>query len=312
MPRFPRLARPAVFTFSVAATLAASAHAQRQEVHFDWQKHSITFAYGAPHVGKHSIDEFQVGTSWRLGSGDITTLTLEAPLVSGDSVVPPGVYRVNVGRPASDQFNLQVEGPGKYVDESGEVIVLRGTRHDATKPNEKLELRLTADKEQADAEVRRLSFVAQFGIPELEIPMTIVGSQSVKAKSVTLDSFKIPAKLLAERLAAQKHTPVAMVVRADRGSKDLPERMNLLLAEKEVLLLPTMKAPTESYGFGEIPKVDPNWILHGAVAWSVAAEPADHFRITAADVDKSNVLHCTAQFGARQAEIAVQILPSKR
>lgn len=311
MHRFPRLARLTVFALLSTAIVSASAHAQRSEARFEWQKHAVFFSYGAPRVGKHSIDELQVGTSWRLGSGDITTLTLDAPLLADDSVVPPGAYRINVGRPSSEKFNLQINGAGSHVDEGRDDVVLAGTRHDAPKTNEKLELRLIPDKEQPDAELRKLSLLVQFGIPELEIPMTIVGTQSLKAKGLTLDAFKIPEKFLLERLGSQKHTPVALVVRAG-ASKDVPEKMNLLLAEKEVILLPTMKAPTESYGFGEIPKLDAAWILHGTVAWSDAAEPADHFHVTAVDVDKSNVLHVTAEIRSRKAEIVVPIVPAKK
>lgn len=310
MSRFHRWPRLLVFVSFAAASLSGAAQAQRQEVHFDWQKHVVSFAYGAPRVAKHSIDELKVGDSWRIGSGDATTLTLDAPLLTADSVVPPGAYRVNLGRPSAEQFNLQIDGPGSCVDEGRDDIVVAGKRHDASKANDKLELRLSPEKEQPDAELRRFALVIQFGIPQVEIPLTIVGSQSTKAKGVTLESFKIPEKVLDDRLAAQKHTPVAALVRT--GSKEIPERMNLLLAEKEVILQPTMKAPTESYGFGAIPKLDAVWILHGTVVWSEATEPADHFRVDAVDVDKSNVLHVTATCRGRRAEITVPTLPTKK
>lgn len=312
MSRFPRWPRLVVVTSLVAASLTGVAQAQRQEARFEWQKHEATFSYGAPRVAKHSIDELKVGDSWRMGSNDATTLTLDAPLLAGESVVPPGAYRVNLGHPSAEQFNLQINGSGSQVDEGRDDIVIAGKRHDASKANEKLELRLSPEKEQPDNELRRLSFVVQFGIPEVEIPITIVGTQSRKAKGFTLDAFKIPEKLLNERLAAKKHTPVAALVRADKGSKEVPERMNLLLAEKEVILQPTMKAPTDSYGFGEIPKLDAAWILHGTVVWSEASEPADHFRVDAVDVDKSNVLHVTATCRGRRAEITVPTTPQKR
>ena len=312
MSRFPRWPRFVVVTFAVAASLTGAAQAQRQEAHAEWQKHEVIFSYGAPRVAKHSIDELKVGDSWRIGSGDATTLTLDAPLLTADSVVPPGAYRVNLGRPSAEQFNLQINGPGSHVDEGRDDIVVAGKRHDASKANDKLELRLTPEKEQPDAELRRLSLVVQFGILQVEIPLTIVGTQSTKAKGLTLEAFKIPEKTLNERLAARKHTPVAALGRADKGSKDVPERMNLLLAEKVVILQPTMKAPTESFGFGAIPKLDAAWILHGTVVWSEATEPADHFRVDAVDVDKGSVLHVTATCRGRRAEITVPTMPTKK
>jgi hypothetical protein len=292
--------------------LSGGARAQKLETRFEWQKRVACFTYGVPRVGKHTLDDLKVGTSWRMGANDITTLAVDAPLLVGDGFVPPGVYRVNVGRPASDSFNLAIEGAATRTAGGTENVVVPATLANAPKANDKLEITFTPAKEQNDAELRLLTLSVQFGIPRLTVPMTIVGTQSFKTKNFTVDAFKLPEKWVLAQLRLKNPAPVALLVRVDKPGAGIPERLNLLLSENEATLVPTMRAPTESYGFGAIPKLDPDWILKGSVTWSDAAKEADHFRVDSVSIDARHVLHVTAVCGARQAAIAVPTLPVKR
>jgi hypothetical protein len=75
-------------------------------------------------VGEHTLDELQVGSTWRCGANGITTLTADAPLIVDDLVVPPGVDRVNVARPEKEKFGLTVEGAGRWTAAGGDDVLV--------------------------------------------------------------------------------------------------------------------------------------------------------------------------------------------
>ena len=77
---------------------------------------------------------------------------------------------------------------------------------------------------------------------------------------------------------------------------------------RPLLMLP----PTESYGFGAIPKPDALWTLAGKVTWGESAKPSPYFRVETADVEKDGTLHLTATLGARSADIRVPSAPVKK
>jgi hypothetical protein len=297
-------------TFVLAS---ASAKAQRPEAKFEWQKHEAVVSYGVPRVGKHTLDELQVGSTWRMGAFAVSTLTTQAPLIAGDSVVAPGAYRVNVARPAKEKFELTIEGAGTAVDSGNADVLAPATLAQAKTPNEKLEIALAPAKEQTDAELRALNLSVQYGAPLLTVPLTIVGTQPMKVKGFTsLDVFKLPEPWLSKRLKDKKHSPVATLVRAGKVGNGESDRLNLMLAEDGVVLVPAMIAPTENNGFGAIPKPDGLWTFQGTVKWGEAAKPSTCFRVETAEIEKDGTLHVAATLGARSAEIRVASAPVKK
>jgi hypothetical protein len=309
---------------TVAATFvlaSASASAQRPEAKFEWQKHEAVVSYGVPRVGKHTLDELQVGSTWRMGAFAVSTLTTQAPLIAGDSVVAPGAYRVNVARPAKEKFELTIEGAGSAVDSGNADVLAPATLAQAKTPNEKLEIALAPApapapapaKDQTDAELRALNLSVQYGAPLLTVPLTIVGTQPMKVKGfAALDVFKLPEPWLSKRLKDKKHSPVATLVRSGKVGSGESDRLNLMLAEDGVVLLPAMLAPTENNGFGAIPKPDGLWTFQGTVKWGEAAKPSPCFHVETAEIEKDGTLHVAATLGARSAEIRVASAPVKK
>ena len=317
-----------VLAVLVALALVPSALGQRKEASFEWQKRSATFTYGVPRVGKHSIDELKVGETWRMGSGPITTLTVEAPLVADNFVIPPGVYRVNLARPEAQKFELTIEGAGSGLAAGGDDVKAPATYGDAKKANEALELlfevaaaapappsatggALVEPTLANDPEAKPLQLVIQFGAPRVVVPLTIVGTQPLKAKGFAVDAFKFEERWLGRRLELAKATPILSLTRSGKLPDGVPARLNLLLSEKTVVLTPALVEPTENNGFGVIPKPDAAWILDGTVAWSDAPARADHLHVVTNEIDKDGILHVVADLGARRATIAVATTPKK-
>ena len=303
---------PLLAVAAFASTIAAVSPAARAqgEARMEWQKRADWFSFGVPRVGKHSIDELQAGSTWRMGANGITTLTVETPLIAGDFGVAPGVYRTNIARQTKDQLELTIEGAGTRLAAGGDNVSVPLKLEILPKPNDKLEIELAPAKEQPDPELRAFTFRLQFGAPCVTAPISIVGSAPVKAKGFGGAAFKLPAKWLDERLKLAKHTPILTLERSGKVPDGVPEQMNLLLSENDVIFLPTMKAPTENRGFGAIPQPDPSWILKGTVTWTPSQKPADHLRVDTIEVDK-DVLHVVAAIGERIADIKVGTAPSK-
>lgn len=303
----------AVSLVAAFGVTAAPARAQRPEAKFEWQKREAIVEYGVPRVGKHSIDELESDRPWRMGSGNASLLKTQAPLIVADGVIAPGVYRVQIARPGSEKFELLVEGAGSAVEAGGDDVHVPATMAQAKAPNEKLEIALAPVKEQPDPEQRALALRVQYGAPQLTVPMTIVGTQPMKVKGfASLDVFKLPEAWLSKRLDLKKHTPVATLVRSDKVGNGESDRLNLMLGEDDVVLLPAMLPPTENFGFGAIPKPDGLWTFRGKVTWSESKTPAPLFHVESAEVEKDGTLHVVASLGARSADIRVASAPRKK
>jgi len=297
----------------VLACAAAPAQAQRPTASFEWQKHEAGVTYGVPRVGKHTLDELKVGDSWRMGAFNASNLVTTAPLIVGDSVVAPGAFRVQVARTGAEKFELLIEGVGTAVEAGGDDVHAPATMTQAKTPNEKLEISLAPVKEQADPELRALALLIQYGAPQLTVPMTIVGTQPMKVKGfAALDVFKLPEPWLSKRLDLKKHTPVATLVRSGKVGNGESDRLNLMLGEDDVVLIPAMLAPTENNGFGAIPKPDGLWTFQGKVIWSASKKPSPLFHVESAEVEKDGTLHVVASLGERSADIRVASAPVKK
>lgn len=295
-----------------ALVALASATVPADEAAFEWQKRKVALNFESPRVGKHTLNELRVGETWRLGANAITTMTFDTALVAGDGVVAPGTYRVNLARPGQKDFALTIEGAGSWTLAALPDVSAPGTYSEAKKPNDKLEIFCSADKTQPDAEMRALNYEIQFGSPVITVPVTIVGTTSQAAKGFTLDAFKFPSELLKNRLEAGMTTPVLSLARKQKPRDGEPARLNLLLGEKEAILIPAATPPTENRGFGAVPKPDGKWILRGTVAWTTTQKPADHFRVDTVEFDKEGALHVIACCGDRQADLRVPMEPAKQ
>ncbi len=308
----------------VAATFLAAAPAavaQRAQARFTWQGKEAVLDFGVPAVGKYSLESLEVGATWRLGANAATTLTTPVPLITKDTVIPPGSYRVTIARPRPEPLELYVEGAGDYMAAGGPTVSVAGTSSQAQPPSSKLEITLTAASEQVDAELRALALSITFGAPRLTVPLTMVGSTTKKIGADTLDAFTLPTTWLAARLELAKHTPIATLT-LHKPKKGTPGRFNLLLSEQDALLLPVRSAPTADNGFAPLADLDPTWLLHGTVSWSEAKEPVKHLVIDEVAIDQPTKsrdgslqppqLRVVARTGARVAEIKVALEPASR
>lgn len=289
----------------LAALALAPSLASAEEAGFEWQKRKVALIFVAPRLGKHTLNELQIGETWRLGAGGITTMMFDTALVAGDDVVAPGTYRVNLARPGAQDFALTIEGAGTWTLADAPDFTAPGTFAEAKKPNEKLEIVCSAAKEQPDAELRALTYEIQYGAPIVTVPVAIVGTQSQAVRGFTLDAFKVPAELLKKRLEGGKTTAVASLVRKNKPKEGEAARLNVLLAEKEVTLLPAATPPTENRGFGAVPKPDKASILRGTVQWAEANPPAPHFTVEKATIEDDGTLHMTVVAGARRGTVSV-------
>ncbi len=73
---------------------------------------TITIEYGSPALKGRSFDDMMkklpADRIWRAGSGPVTTLTTEAPLMIGGSVIPSGKYSLYVHCPEQGDFSLVI------------------------------------------------------------------------------------------------------------------------------------------------------------------------------------------------------------
>lgn len=122
--RTPR--RVAWATAILTLSSPSAAEAQRLKARLEHDGRAVELECGATRYGNHSLDELQPGSEWRLGSNTASTLRVEAPLVSGTTVVPTGSYRVKLRRDGDLEFELTIEGAG-YELEGGDALYVGGT-----------------------------------------------------------------------------------------------------------------------------------------------------------------------------------------
>jgi hypothetical protein len=288
----------------VVATVAApAAVAQRAQGKFDWQGRTALFDCGVPRVGKHTIAEVEVGKTWRLGAGPSSILTTGAPLIADDKVVPPGAWRVQLLHSQAKQFDLLVEGAGRFVS-NDDSTVFKGSFVDAKAPTSKLEIALAPSGDQPDKELRPLLFTATFGSPQVTVPFAIVGSVAKKASGATVDGFKLPAEWVAKQWKAGHPAPVATLTVA-APAKDAPKAFNVMLGENDVQLV-GQDVPSQN-AFAALDPHDKKWDRKGTVAWSDAPEAADHFVVDDVKFEKGKELRLTARLGKKKAEITIPL-----
>jgi hypothetical protein len=303
-----RAGASALAAVALAFVLAPPAVAQRAQAKYDWQGKTALIDCGVPRVGKHTISEVAVGSTWRLGAGPSSILTTGVPLISDDSAVAPGSYRVQLLHSAAKQFDLLVEGAGRGVS-AEESVTFKGGLADAKQPSSKLEVSLAPFGEQPDKELRPLVFTAVFGSPQVSVPFTIVGSATKKASGATVDWFKLPADWTAKQWKGSRKVPVATLTLAS-PPKDAPKGLNVLLGESDVELVGQDEPPSNA--FDPIGKHEPKWDKRGKVAWSDVPEEADHVVVDDVKFEKGKELKLVVHVGKRKAEITFALGGDKK
>jgi Protein of unknown function (DUF2911) len=67
----------------------------------------ITIEYGRPSLkGRDMIGQLKTGDVWRMGQDDPTVLTTPVDLIFGNTKIPKGSYRLQLGKVAEDKYEL--------------------------------------------------------------------------------------------------------------------------------------------------------------------------------------------------------------
>src|SRR5262245_14759742 len=68
---------------------------------------AISIEYGRPALkGRDMIGQLKTGDAWRMGQDDPTVLTTPADLTFGNTKIPKGSYRLQLGKAAEDKYEL--------------------------------------------------------------------------------------------------------------------------------------------------------------------------------------------------------------
>lgn len=293
---------------ALALAAALPPAAPRAQAKFAWQKREVVLDYARVRVGTHTLAELAPGEMWRLGADDVTTLRTDAPLLTPDTVIPPGHYRAWIARPDEATLQLQLDGAGRWMAAGGDHVTVEATLTKAAPPSSALEIAFSAATEQKDPELRALACTVTFGEPRLTVPLTIVGSERAKAGKATLDWFKLPAAWLGERLELAQHSPVAELA-LPSPRKDGTGRLNVLLAEHEVRLVPQETPPAGDGGFAPIADLTGMPGRTGSVAWSAHDVEVAHFTVDRFELVERKRLRIEARVGRRRAVFDLPVDP---
>jgi hypothetical protein len=256
--------------------------AQREEADVEWQKRHATIAYGVVGVGRHKLDELQVGGDWRMGRNEASTLATEMALIVGDRIVVPGSYRVKVFRQAEQEFAFQIDGGSLGDAPQGSPAAVQA-KADVAKPDKatrNLEITFKADG-KANGNVQPAKVTVTYGENRIVAGLGLVGTRSQKGGGFTLDAFLLPGDLVDERIAAAKPTPV-LALKKETGRKKEPFHVwNLVVGKDGAELWPAPSAPTENNGFGDVKALDGSAMVKAtSVKWEDAASPKPSLEVT--------------------------------
>jgi hypothetical protein len=282
--------------------LMLPAPAQRDEVTLPGQKPGkVTVTYGVVNLGTHGLHELAVGSTWRMGQGNPSTLVTELPLLAGDNPLPPGGYGVNIYRAGETDLRLNIGGG------AGAGVQFPGELSEPKKKTKKLQLTWLKSPprkkgEAADASARKSAGLktcclrVDFGRHRLDIPVTVVGAESHRVRGFTALSYTFPLKFLKDRLAT-KETPLLSLIPRKVKRGEAPG-FNVMVGETVVELVPMSKAP-ENFGRrggrggrgGRREReaaAEPEKV-HGTVKWEAAQEKVDHVTIKGVTLGKKEL-----------------------
>ncbi len=128
----------------VVSSLATIAIAQspRGKVEVDVNGNAVVIDYGRPSLaGRDMLAKALVGTVWRMGADEATTIQFESIVVFGNMVVHPGAYSLFMKRASEENWMLVVnKQTGQW-----------GTEHDPTQDLYAIPLKW--EKQDASTEV---------------------------------------------------------------------------------------------------------------------------------------------------------------
>jgi hypothetical protein len=95
-------------TFCTVLALAQDA-ADRGNSKLSISGGNVAVEYGRPAIRGRSIEALPVGTEWRMGSNNATTLTTDVNLKFGDKVVQKGTYVLKAKRADENNWVLLIQ-----------------------------------------------------------------------------------------------------------------------------------------------------------------------------------------------------------
>lgn len=238
--------------------------AQREAPKFEWQKRKTVLDYGVTPVGKHSLSDLEVGGSWRLGMNDASTWQLEMPLLAGETLLPPGHYRVSLRRAGEEQLAIVLAGTGRALGLGDADLEVKGQLGKLEKPTSKLEIGWRASKKApSGAQNREVALEVRFGAHQWSADLVALGGKPTsRLGGYMLTTFLVPSELVLNR--SERPVPVA-TLRLRKESPKAPDGWNIVLAADGAKLVPWMRAPTDSFGFGAVVPPDESWTTSGTI-----------------------------------------------
>jgi hypothetical protein len=221
---------------------------QRKDADLEWQKHHAKIDYNVVGVGKHKLDELQVGGNWRMGQNGPSTLTTDMALIVGDAVVVPGVYRVGVHRAAENEFAFMIEGAsvGSSPQAAPTPADAKGALGKPEKPNKALEVTFKPDGKASNT-VQPAKVTVTYGENQLTAMLSAVGMKAAKSNGWTLDAFQLPADFVDKRFGEAKALPIACL-KKETGKKDNPFYVwNLTVTKDTAELWQAPVAPKDAF-----------------------------------------------------------------
>ncbi|MEO6597342.1 MAG: hypothetical protein ABIP94_21575, partial [Planctomycetota bacterium] len=223
----------------------AALSAQREQATFEWQKRASTISYGAVPAAPQGLTVLPIEQSLPMGINEASTWLLAMPVLTGDTWIAPGHYRISLMR--TDEIHCAVVVDGSQHALGGEQAArLSGEIRKAGKASKKLSIEWAKNGPTA-AGNQSAKLQITFGPSEWRSEVLVLGNKTVNVPGGKLAVFCVPAKQLEARESA---VPIAVLSKGKDG------QWNLLLGKSDARLVPWMEAPTEDRGFGPITAPD--------------------------------------------------------
>jgi len=136
---------------AVAAGPALAQGGARGEAKATVAGKSVAIDYGRPSLeGRDMLGKAEVGQPWRMGKDGPTTLTTQADLAFGTTVVPKGSYVLKATKVADDKWQLNVQNK----DDGAKVADVALTSAKLPASVEVFTIELKGDKDKGDFEMK--------------------------------------------------------------------------------------------------------------------------------------------------------------